>query len=293
MTVLSRTHVHKLVLGLFAAIWAPSNVSGSSNSKKSIKPCQNGLPAYVYPNSCALQGEDYVFVPMHKTGSSYISAVLKEHYGGFTCLRNTLDNCHLKITDRHDKKYVFGSTRDPYSSYVSLWSYGRLGKGGFHEQVVGVDYGKDDPESFQKWLRWVHGKEAVFDSHIEYVKLMQQWSIGVETVRYVNKYFQNRYKRVLHAKNATSRTVDHWIRCCDDLDGEINKAMGMVNLSCPKGDCRATKHKNESPHRGWREYYNNESLCLVQERDHWVFDTIGYDRLIDLHECSNLLRGGR
>lgn len=75
MTVLSRTHVHKLVLGLFAAIWAPSNVSGSSNSKKSIKPCQNGLPAYVYPNSCALQGEDYVFVPMHKTGSSYISAV--------------------------------------------------------------------------------------------------------------------------------------------------------------------------------------------------------------------------
>lgn len=47
-------------------------------------------------------------------------------------------------------QYVFGSTRDPYSSYVSLWSYGRLGKGGFHEQVVGVDYGKDDPESFQK-----------------------------------------------------------------------------------------------------------------------------------------------
>jgi len=219
--------------------------------------------------------------------------VLKEYYGGFTCLGRSSDGCRLRLTDRHHKKYIFGSARDPYSSYVSLWSYGRSGEGTFHKQMIGVDYGEDDPESFQKWLRSVHGKEAIIKSGAKYQKHMQRWSIGVETVRYVSTYFQKRYKRVLNTKNRTLATwpVDHWIRCCDDLDGEINKAMGMVNLTCPVGDCRATQHKNESPHRGWREYYNNESLCFVQQRDRWIFDTIGYERLIDPRECSHMTHG--
>lgn len=69
----------------------------------------------------------------------------------------------------------------------------------------------------------------------------------------------------LGTNESSAAHVDHWIRCCDDLDGEISKAMDMVNLTCAEGfgACRGNA-TNTSPHRPWIEYYNNETLCLVQ-----------------------------
>jgi len=44
---------------------------------------------------------------------------------------------------------VFGSTRNPFEMYVSLWAYGRSGRG-FSADHLALPYGEDDPPSFQR-----------------------------------------------------------------------------------------------------------------------------------------------
>lgn len=37
--------------------------------------CLSSMPSYVFPDVDVLQGEDYIFVPMRKTGTRYITKV--------------------------------------------------------------------------------------------------------------------------------------------------------------------------------------------------------------------------
>jgi hypothetical protein len=58
----------------------------------------------------------------------------------------------FKPSDRHGRPLVFGSTRNPFEMYVSLWAYGRSGRG-FAADHLSLPYGVDDPQSFQRYIR--------------------------------------------------------------------------------------------------------------------------------------------
>ena len=87
--------------------------------------------------------------------------------------------------------------------------------------------------------------------------------------------------------NSTS-AVDHYIRCCDDLDGEILKAMRKVNMTCSSQSGCGEKPRNRSNHKSWEQYFDERSACLVQHKDRWVFRKFGYDMMVSSHRCREL-----
>ena len=62
-------------------------------------------------------------------------------------------------------------------------------------------------------------------------------------------------------------SVDHWVRCCDDLDQQIAHVMSRLGLACPHANCSLPQPANTAEHvLPWRSYYDDATLCLVQVR---------------------------
>lgn len=73
-----------------------------------------------------------VYLQMQKTGSTHVTKVLQKFVGGKKGLR------HGQITDpqKYRKRFIFSSVRNPWDWYVSLYSFGCAGSGGFRKYLV-------------------------------------------------------------------------------------------------------------------------------------------------------------
>ena len=79
-----------------------------------------------------LISEKLIFIELQKTGSTHIKGLLKKLVGGEN------DGKHNVPTDEQiasGKKFI-ASVRDPWSWYLSLWSYGCLQKGELYERLT-------------------------------------------------------------------------------------------------------------------------------------------------------------
>jgi hypothetical protein len=70
-----------------------------------------------------------VYLQLHKTGCTHITALLKEHVGG------SMDNKHSRYKQAKDDRLFIGSVRNPWAWYVSLWAYGCKGLGNIFNAV--------------------------------------------------------------------------------------------------------------------------------------------------------------
>jgi len=79
-----------------------------------------------------LISEKLIFIELQKTGSTHIKGLLKKLVGGEN------DGKHNVPTDEQissGRKFI-ASVRDPWSWYLSLWSYGCLQKGELYERLT-------------------------------------------------------------------------------------------------------------------------------------------------------------
>lgn len=95
--------------------------------------------------------KNLLFLEMQKTGGSHILKLLKNLTEGESIGK------HNRLDNEHESRFVFGSIRNPWDWYVSLWAYGVGGKGAIRTRVVkGVDldyYYRGLPKSMGKnWL---------------------------------------------------------------------------------------------------------------------------------------------
>jgi len=294
---------------LFVGDLQPRECWGNQlNSTKNNKPgpCRKVDRDYVHNDARVVEGANFIYVPMRKTGSRYITKVLKR-YGGFAC--HGTGEGFFRPKEVRGRK-VIGSTRNPYDGYVSLWSYGRQGKGALHSKLTGLRYGSDDAASFQGWINGLlniaghsHGAHGTLD-----FADMREFDIGLETSRYINIYAQRRFQEVLQGEQTLH--TDRWIECCEDLDGEIERAMAFANTTLENNTAatvstnatievanatrsrghnkegkRALK-RNTSKHNPWQAYFDNKTMCLVQYKDRWVFEFFKFDFLVDPKACE-------
>ena len=75
-----------------------------------------------------------VYLQMQKTGSTHVTKVLQQFVGGKKGMR------HGQMTDpeKFRKRFIFSSVRNPWDWYVSLYSFGCAGSGGFRKYLVHV-----------------------------------------------------------------------------------------------------------------------------------------------------------
>lgn len=67
--------------------------------------------------------DDLIFLQLQKTACSHIASILK------SCVRGKTIGKHGPLTFDAGDRRIVGSIRNPFDWYVSLWSYGCLGRG--------------------------------------------------------------------------------------------------------------------------------------------------------------------
>lgn len=76
-------------------------------------------------------GDNFLYVGLEKTGSTYIIGQLKKYFNKNIVYRNEFKHARMKVCQElyGVKKYNLGSIRNPFEIYVSLFSFGCSKKG--------------------------------------------------------------------------------------------------------------------------------------------------------------------
>lgn len=160
-----------------------------------------------------------VYIQLQKTGCSQIANLLEQTVGGEQRGRHNAATQDLLNSPR---QFVC-SIRNPWEWYVSLWSYGCDGKGGFRKSVTErnpralihahnpISLGRlirrelvkktkrwarcyehpGDPASFREWLRMLYDPEFRFDFGEGYGESTVHGLAGLYTYRYLRLCCRN------------------------------------------------------------------------------------------------------
>ncbi|MCA6215278.1 hypothetical protein KGA65_01865 [Ideonella sp. B7] len=97
-----------------------------------------------------LIGEKFLFVELQKTGSTHIKQQLQALFGGVNEGKHNKPTPEMLASGRA----VIGSIRDPWSWYLSLWSYGCQRRGSLYNRLV-------DPEAWKRSLLLIEQRQRL------------------------------------------------------------------------------------------------------------------------------------
>lgn len=176
--------------------------------------------------------DDFIFIELHKTGSSHIVKLLSALFEG------EQHGKHIPAGPAHfaQEKIFLGSVRNPWDWYLSLWAYGCDRKGSFYESVAGAiprirghGWSRDvrqafrsllhepfrkaeawrdsysdvnNPEKFRNWLHMVHDRAYWSDYGEGYSFSPVRKNSGIFTHRYINLFCRNSH-RIHRQKDVT------------------------------------------------------------------------------------------
>lgn len=156
-------------------------------------------------------------------------------------------------------KYTIGTIRNPLSTYVSLWAYGCIGKGGLKNKIKGEHnkyYDKhylSDKDVFQQWL------QTIFKTRGSILT-----------------------KRLMRCTGRKPQNVDCWIYQ-EDLTNSLIKALKQApkQLKLKKSwksiiERKSKKKRNESKHHHWQFYYTPELIKKTKRREKFIFEMFDY-----------------
>jgi len=186
----------------------------------------------------------YQFIHLHKCGGSTIAFMLMNYFDG--CRHGGIHN-----SENYNNQPIIGCIRNPFSWYVSLWSYGLEGKGQIYEEIlkdypelIGRFYTRfDDLAAFQHWLEFLIGDKT----------------IGLLTKRMRKLYF--------HA----NRFCLDYIIYQENLEDDFKRIMKQLGYSRNYVDNMDIEAKNQSYHLPFMQYYTPLHKELVLSKDKEVF----------------------
>ncbi|MDH6267626.1 hypothetical protein M2360_003023 [Rhizobium sp. SG_E_25_P2] len=159
-----------------------------------------------------------VYLEMQKTGSTHVRQVLKRYVGGKTGER------HEQLTDFESVKdrLIVSSVRNPWDWYVSLWSFGCSGSGGFARYLTHAPFSEirhaarhsgwkaglsataraftrigrhprwrklysdaENQDHFREWLKLLLGAEGLFIAKEAYASSAIRNEVGFMTFRFL------------------------------------------------------------------------------------------------------------
>lgn len=132
--------------------------------------------------------ETFVYLDTQKTGSSFISYILRRH----SSEKELLHSKHAPVGERYDpNKFYFISVRDPLDQYISLYSYGCQQGGNAFGRVQrsgNADLYDSTWQGFRKWLRFVLDPEntaLLLKRRGDYQPRSYHRLIGFQTYRFL------------------------------------------------------------------------------------------------------------
>ena len=237
--------------------------------------------------------KQFVYLGLHKTGSTYIQKYLQ-----------TVPQLQGKVRSGHpgvqsfpfwaQPKRVVGSIRNPWDWYVSLWAFGCLQKGGLYRKLTGKASGhplsqqwkdhfqelysdKSNEEHFRQWLQTILAdhKEEILGINGKY---------GLMTARYLNMYNDRWKKKGKHLADLTEVVAfdkEHnrltAIIRQERLDEDLTNFLSSVLTDFTTEDISARSKRNLSIRQEYQQYYDESMIQLVEENEAFIIKKYGYE----------------
>ena len=114
---------------------------------------------------------ELVFLETQKTGGTHIRRLLEQYTDGKPVGK------HNRLTDEYADRFIFGSIRNPWDWYVSLWAYGVSGRGAIRSRCArGIDlnyYHRMLPKAMGK--NWLTPYELAISLYFDSIKPVSKW----------------------------------------------------------------------------------------------------------------------
>lgn len=216
--------------------------------------------------------DKYLFVHIQRSGGSFVEKFLLENFDNWIGVNpkhsGILENLGIIKKACADcgfnfKRLIkFGVVRNPWNWYVSWWSAQKRLVGGGGETLFPSIFYNETLEDFNVFIKHImthdFGCPPYFSGPI-----MQRLNIGAYTYRYLECHHIGwnimSVDRVLHQENLREELADFL-----DLSPERRKILFDM------------EDYHVGSYKPFREYYNNESIALVKEKDKFIIEKHGY-----------------
>jgi len=219
-----------------------------------------------------IETESHIFVHLLKCGGTSIFRMMMDNFKVLNVdqIGKGVPLSHYTIPIEEKKgKVVVGNIRHPLSFYVSLWAFVDGGfTGTFIKQYKDKAHLCDDTFSIPKFQEWL---KIIINDRFLLPPAGEEFNIGILTWTFFEKYYNNDY-RFLNTPNE-EYLVDHYIRL-ETLEEDFNRIFGTDIKKQNNPRYKTTKHLP------YIEYYNNELIDLVYDKEKFIFDKFNYNKPI-------------
>lgn len=256
------------------------------------------------------QSDELIYIQMQKSASSHIASLLPHFFDGQQISKH--NSASAEQIALHP--YFVSSIRNPWDWYLSLWTFGVKGQGGFRTRLIKgptlkkflknpsishyLELKKDatlfrelykdnkNVEAFRTWLKLIHSPRTnyLFKAGHQAISSV----CGPMTFRYLNLCCQNmqdinRLKAISNLNGLKQFDKEH---CYIDffirqecLEDDFCKAIEKVRpITQQEKDIVYGAKKTNTSKRSLTisDYYDDECIDLVQKRDQFLIEKFGY-----------------
>jgi hypothetical protein len=232
----------------------------------------------------------FVYLDVQKTGSNFVLEFLDRHARDQPVeLRR-----HKPVDSRDPGTFYFITCREPLEQYLSLYSFGCMGHGGFRRRQ-GPDMYDGTASGFSAWLRhMLDGRARDTGTELRrYIKSGMEPYVGFQTFRFLYLSFASPLSVFASCRSAedvreafrTQRLWDRVIRN-EELAGGLAElvrgelAPHIKDADAALGWLAAGERFNASERVDKSEWFTIDEgdLRLIQEREWFFFEALGYTR---------------
>ena len=208
--------------------------------------------------------EDFILIHLQKCGGTYLKHLMEKYFKGKNVRPE--HNGIKDITSKNKNKLIIGSIRDPWSWYESLYHSHLKNKHSFFKDTfVGTN-------GFSEWvIKFLNEKKRTY--HDLNFNVISNHNIGPYTYRMLRCYTKD---GSLNKDNIapieiakTDELSKNFIDILEKNSILISEEMKNKILNEPK--------VHTSVHTHYSDYYDEESIKIVSEKDKIICDLFGYE----------------
>ena len=237
--------------------------------------------------------DDLVFVELHKTAGTHIGKLLNELFTGVQHGKHNAPGERLLNSQR---KFL-GSIRNPWDWYVSLWAYGCDKKGLVYNLTTQAACANSNiwkqcytdatsVNAFQDWLHMMNDKTYWNDFGEGYGSSPLCEHTGLLSYRYQKLFCLQKSDSI----SSTNELMQHVEKNCfidkfvrmENLENDLIKALKSMSMKVTKSQKKlilsASKTNTSSRKNNFSDYYDKETVDLVNERDPLIINKFSYKK---------------
>ncbi|MBV9961194.1 MAG: hypothetical protein JO072_03010 [Parafilimonas sp.] len=248
-----------------------------------------------------------IYLALHKTGCTHVLKLLTstpELNGKIIGKHNTIYDVTKQDLGDLNSKIKAGNIRNPWDWYVSLWAFGSMGKGGLYDQIVKKSFYRklnypvsfftpveewkhaysnaEDPQLFKKWLKLLLVSRR--KDLIGYGQGRAGSIMGLLTYRYLGLYSYNfkKQRKVISSYQEVfefdkqNNFLDFYIRN-ENLESDFSLLMNKLGIETGFAQQISNIPKtNSSVRKNYKEYYDQELMELVNEKERLIIEKHNY-----------------